>query len=232
VRTDEYGTRYFEYHLRGELVGTRSRTTDGEAWDQALKNERRHGPERTWSRDGVLIFESHWLDGKEHGTARQWSDDGTLIGMYHMQHGTGLDLWRSNRTWVLSEERNQQDGTLHGFTRWWNGDQRTIRDESHYRQGQEHGIFREWNNKGRLRRGFPRYFVGGQRVDKRQYERARQADDALPPYRQEDNSPERPLPAEYLEQVAARIGPRRCGECSHLIGQLFCTACPACEASV
>jgi hypothetical protein len=227
-RTDEQGCMHFSYYLNGEQVGSRTLGPDGDIWDQALKDGEQHGPERMWNEKGVLVFESRYERGKEHGTARQYSDDGVLIGMYHMEHGTGLDLWRCNLTWTLREERQLRHGERHGFTRWWNEDQRTVWMEEHYIDGQEHGVFRSWNTKGRLARGYPRYYVGGKKVTKRQYLRACRDDPTLPPFREQDNDPERALPQEYLDQVARGIGPRRCGECGIILGTTGVSRCPAC----
>ena len=59
-------------------------------------------------------------------------------------------------------------------------------NELHWRKGRLHGIEREWNPKGRLRRGWPRYFVAGRRLDKRRYLRACAGDTSLPEFRSQD----------------------------------------------
>jgi hypothetical protein len=66
----------------------------------------------------------------------------------------------------------------------------------------EHGVFRAWNARGRLRRGYPQYFVDGKRVRKRRYLKGSAADPSLPPFREEENRPDRKLPVEYLDQLA------------------------------
>jgi hypothetical protein len=228
VRTDER-SQLFEYVLNGQVIGTQT-LSDDEAWDTQLKNGERHGIERYVNAQGVITFESHYENGREHGTSHQWSEDGVLIGLYHMDRGSGLDLWRCNLTWTLSEERAHDDGRLHGFTRWWNFDQRTVWDEHHLYEGREHGIFREWNRNGRLCRGFPKYYIAGNRVNRREYRRACLTDPTLPPCLDEENSPERPLPQEYLNQVTQGIGPRRCLHCKAIIGELFATICPHCTS--
>ncbi|KAB8140352.1 hypothetical protein F8S13_24285 [Chloroflexia bacterium SDU3-3] len=111
-----------------------------------------------------------------------------------MEHGTGVDLWFGGPG-TLAEERHCLDGDRHGYERWWNSDNRTIWLEGHFWHGEEHGIFREWSARGRLRRGYPRYFVAGQQVDRRRYERARRVDPSLPPPLANENAPLRPLPA-------------------------------------
>lgn len=152
------------------------------------------GERRDWYDNGALHSESFYIDGKEHGTAKQFDSDGSLIGTYAMDHGTGVDLWYRERG-VLSEERHYFDGAMHGFERWWNGDNETVWRERNFQAGLEHGIERQWNNEGRLRRGFPRYFMRGEQVTKRQYLKARELDPSLPEFRDEDNDSHRELPA-------------------------------------
>lgn len=55
-------------------------------------------------------------------------------------------------------------------------------------------IQRQWTANGKLRRGYPQYFVQGERVNKRHYVQACRADPTLPPWRAEDDQPQRPLP--------------------------------------
>jgi hypothetical protein len=186
--------------LDGKVVGYRVRTVAGRlVREHGLKDGRRHGPWRQWDDEGRLAFETSYLDGLEHGIARQWID-GQLQITYRMDRGTGVDLWVAFGS--LSEERHMKDGYRHGYERWWNWDDRTVRREGHYRMGREYGIFREWNAAGRVRRGYPRYFVDGRRVTRREYLHARRSDPSLPPILAEDNEPTRRLPPEYLAQQA------------------------------
>ena len=83
---------------------------------------------------------------------------------------------------------------------WLNEDQRSVWIERHWIRGNLHGIERKWNEQHRLRRGWPRYFVGGERVNKRQYLRAAKQDPALPRFDKRDHLPERRFPAN-LRQV-------------------------------
>jgi hypothetical protein len=89
--------------------------------------------------------------------------------------------------------------------RWWTHDEtghnEKVYDESHYRHGTQHGIFRRWNENDKLSRGYPQYYVNGERVTKRQYERACRTDPTLPPFRAEDNLPQRPLPEAMLKMM-------------------------------
>lgn len=194
-RVDQAGNKVFRCVVDGQVVGKRIRDTSGAlAWEFQVKDGgEKHGLERQWAPDGTLEFETTYVDGREHGVARQW-DHGKLLGTYQMEHGTGVDLWRDS-SGALLEERYVKDGYRDGFERWWRGDNATVSDEGHFKHGQEHGIFRRWNARGRLCRGYPRYVVDGVRVTKRRYLRACAADPSLPLFREDENRPERPLPA-------------------------------------
>ncbi|NTU80110.1 MAG: hypothetical protein HGA45_12010 [Chloroflexales bacterium] len=183
------------YELDGAGVGLRCWSEDGSlAMEYGMRGGVRHGPFRTYWENGQASEEATYVDGKEHGLTRQYDAEGALIGSYTMDHGTRVDLW-FDRVGVLSEERHYLDGERHGYERWWCGDNATVWQEEHYRHGEAHGISRQWNDKGRLRRGFPRYFVDGEQVTRRQYERACRADVTLPSIVPEENLPGRQLPA-------------------------------------
>ena len=167
-----------------------------------IKDGRQHGYELRWHNNGVLLSALPYRNGLEHGIARQWSADGELKLTYEMRKGTGIDLWGV----PLSEERHFEQGILNGFERWWDGNDRTVFEERHWRADQWHGIQRSWNDQGRLRRGFPKYFVAGNKVTKRQYLAACKNDPSLPPYRKKDDKPTRPLPIEYTKQMKEKWG--------------------------
>lgn len=188
------------YYRDGQCVGYRWWSESGAVtMEYGLKDGQMHGPFRTWHDNGQLCEESSYEHGMEHGVARQYDWDGSLIGSYTMVHGTGVDLWFA-AAGVLTEERHYLDGQRHGYERWWGCCDQLIYEESHFRHGQEHGIQRQWNSAGRLRRGYPRYFVAGARVTRRQYERARRTDPTLPPFVAADNAPTRPLPKALTPQ--------------------------------
>lgn len=139
----------------------------------------------------------------EHGTAYQWASDGRLVGSYTMEHGAGIDLWWQSwpdGTAELSEARWYCDGLRHGFE-WQFFERGGLSDERHWREGVLHGIEREWNFKGGLRRGFPRYWVSGERVTKPQYVRAASRDASLPAFRTEDNKARRAFPPEVARHL-------------------------------
>src|SRR2546426_10893870 len=161
--------------LNGKLVGIRWFHETGEvAYECPLKNGVIHGIEYHSDIPGKLLSAEPYTNGLPHGTARQWSQDGSkLMGSYTMRHGTGIDLWRCERSEngfpYLSEARYVKDGKWHGFEWWLNEDQKSVWQERHFRNNQMHGIERSWNQRGRLHRGYPRYWVNNVRRTKRQY---------------------------------------------------------------
>ena len=199
VMTETYedgSKRTADYQIGGETVGRRFWNSSGIlGMEYGLKDERMHGLFRTWYENGQLLHISYYIEGKEHGEAKQYDENGNQIGSYVMERGTGLDLWYHNQGGSLAEEREYCDGKLHGYERWWNEDNQTVHEESHFWNGVEHGIFRSWNRQHKLSRGYPRYFIHGKRVTKREYVRACHADPTLPPFIVEDNQPFRKLPA-------------------------------------
>jgi antitoxin component YwqK of YwqJK toxin-antitoxin module len=192
-RYDSGAKQRATYLIDGKEIGFRWWEESGALGIEfGLKDSVKHGLYRDWFSDGTLSEDAWYHEGKEHGEHRQFLD-GVVIATCTMVHGTGLDLWY-NEPGVLAEERAMLDGERHGFERWWTGDNQTIYEESHFYHGTEHGIFRQWNRKGRLSRGYPRYYVNGQRVTKRQYLRACLTDLTLPPFDAADNDPHRNLP--------------------------------------
>jgi hypothetical protein len=147
--------------------------------------------------------------GFEHGVARQWGDDGRLLGTYRMNRGTGIDLWwdetwRKPRRRYLAEVHSLRRGLPHGFEWWLDEDQRSVSQERHWQDGELHGIERNWNRYRRLRRGFPKYFVAGRQVTRREYLRAAMTDSSLPQFREKDNRPRRDFPREIARHLGAR----------------------------
>ncbi len=185
------------FYQNGEPVGFREWLETGVLIiELTYRNQRWHGSERRWHDDGRLYHVSFFVDGFEHGVSHQYDEDGSLMGTYSMQRGTGLDRW-FQKAGFLAEERQFVNGEKHGYERWYDepSEDRTIWQEDHYKSGVNHGIFREWNAKGRLRRGFPQYFVNGEKVTKRRYGTAQKHDPFLPQFRAIDNDPHRePLP--------------------------------------
>jgi hypothetical protein len=201
------GTRQrAEYWLDGEQVGLRTFHPTGELEDEySFRHGVKHGMQYRCDLPGQLGSAEPYENGVPHGTAYQWSYyDGRLIGTYTLEHGTGIDLWRqdwSDGTVTLTEVHSMRNGCSHGWEWWVNHDQRSVHEERHWMDGELHGIERQWNMQGRLRRGYSRYWVHGKRVTRRQYLRAAASDPTLPPFRPEDNNPERAFPPEIAEHL-------------------------------
>jgi hypothetical protein len=189
-------------------VGIRTFEENGQLqYECPLRNDLRHGTVYFFE-SGSVSFLEPYRHGFAHGTAKQWSDEGELLGTYTMKHGTGWDLWRCKANWefgsiYLSEARYYKDGKRHGFE-WWldSDDQSQVWQESHFLENLSHGVEREWNSEGKLRRGYPKYWVRGQRVTKRQYLSACTKDSTLPAFRLKDNKPHRGFPPEVREHCA------------------------------
>lgn len=177
------------YRVDGEIVALITWNQDGTICSEMpIRHDMSHGVCREWGDDGQLIWECRYVRGREHGVIRQWSPDGRLLGLYKMVHGTGHDLWFDDDG-RIAEECYRVAGHLHGLERRWDG--RTLYRECFWKDGYCHGIEREWRNPHRLARGYPGYYVAGERVSKRQYLRAAQRDPTLPAFREQENHPRR-----------------------------------------
>jgi hypothetical protein len=183
----------------GRLIGYRYYDDNGRLQiETALKDGTNHGRAIHWNDDGTLNFIEPYFEGKVHGTAKQYQN-GKVIGTYKMSHGTGYDVWRNqiaDGPIYVSEIHSMRDGSMHGFEWWLNEDQKSVHEEKHWYGGSYHGIEREWHWSGKLRRGYPKYWVHGEAVTKRQYVKLAQKDPTLPPFRLKDNLPRREFPPE------------------------------------
>jgi hypothetical protein len=195
----------------GIVVGERSYDQDGTlVVETPLRDGKKHGVELHWHDGGDSLESAEpFHAGLPHGTARQWAEDGGLLGTYTLKHGSGLDLWRSQQCEdglvYLSEVHSLKNGQPHGYEWWLNENQRSVWAERHWQEGQLHRIEREWNLQGRLRRGFPRFYVLGERVNKRAYLKACKADPSLPAFRGEDNAPARSFPSAVAKELGRRF---------------------------
>ena len=192
--------RVAECVQNGIVVGLRSYAPDGMLVKETpLKNGLKHGREFTWNENGHLELIEPYFEGKIHGTARQYDDHDRVIGTYKMVHGTGYDIWRSTRdggrAWI-TEIFTMRDGLLHGYEWWVNADQRSVSLERHWREGEYHGIERMWNASGQLKRGYPKYWINGRGITRREYLRAASTDATLPVFQAKDNMSRRRFPAE------------------------------------
>lgn len=200
-----------EYFVGGQRVGARGFDAEGNLQgDCGWRDGQLHGTSYRIDTPGRLLSATPYSRGLEHGIARQWGEDGRLLGTYRMHHGTGIDLWwgetwRKPRRRYLAEVCFHRRGQPHGFEWWINEDQVSVNEERHWRDGQKHGIERDWNLKGRLRQGYPKYFVAGQQVPRRQYIKAAASDASLPQFRKAENRPRRI----FLPVIARHLGDRR-----------------------
>lgn len=198
------GKKSARYLVGGEDVGSRS--WDEEGWlefESARRGGVRHGREYRFYPSGQPLDQDTYRDGRLHGVCRQWAEDGSVLVTSRMANGCGLSLWCDNCTGKFAEETFFPREGERGYKRFWNDDEKTVREEEVWGPGKG-SILRQWNARGRPRRGFPRFFLGGEKATKRQYLRACQDDPTLPPYRPEDDDPHRELPAEYLAQREKR----------------------------
>jgi antitoxin component YwqK of YwqJK toxin-antitoxin module len=162
-----------------------------------LKEGKKHGREYTWNDEGSLESIEPYFEGKLHGLSRQYGRKGNVIGTYRCVYGTGLDIWRQEKedgTVFVSEIHSLKDGLPHGYEWWLEVDQHTVWQERHWREGLLHGIERVWNNKSKLHRGYPKFWIQDQAVTKRKYLKTVEVDKTLPPFRVEDNHPQRQFP--------------------------------------
>lgn len=202
-----------ECRWQGELVGYRFYLKDGTLLvETPLKDGQKHGREYRWSWPDGKKLESvePYVAGKLHGTAKQYSpQSGKVIGRYTFVHGTGFDIWRSwcgdraDGQYAIAEIHSYQNGFHQGYDWWLNADQQSVWDESHWHADQKHGIERCWNQVGKLSRGYPKYWLHGEPVTKRQYIRAAQTDQTLPPFCEQDNLPQRSFPPSIQRLLSA-----------------------------
>ena len=190
--------------LNGEVVGQRGYNEEGKlVTETPMRNGNKHGREYQWDDDGRLSLIEPYVNGKVHGTAKQYGRDGSIIGTYSLRYGTGYDLWRvenEDGEIHISEVHSLRDGLPHGFERWLTMKPHILSHERHWHEGEFHGIERQWNAAKKLSRGFPQYWIKGDRVTKRKYLQAAKTDLSLPPFRLQDNSPRRKFPSE-IEQL-------------------------------
>jgi antitoxin component YwqK of YwqJK toxin-antitoxin module len=194
-----------EFWLDRKHVGTRLYFESGNPeHEYSLKSGKKHGIEYWWFPNGKLDSAEPFVDGVPHGVAKQWDHEGRRLGTYKMTRGTGIDLWRQRSkdgsVW-LSEIMYCKNGRRHGFEWRVNEDQKTVYIERHWHNGHLHGIEREWNRNGRLCRGYPKFFVAGVQVTKRQYQRLCVDDPTLPSFNPNYNDPTRRFPTEIATHL-------------------------------
>jgi hypothetical protein len=182
----------------GRVVGRRFYNEKGRiVRETPLRDGKKHGNEIEWDDDGTLLSVEPYFEGQIHGRAKQYGRSGKVIGTYRIVHGTGYDIWRGE-WWEgfapVSEVHSLQGGVPHGYEWWLDADQRSLNHERNWCGGKYHGIERRWNHRRKLHRGYPKYWVRGEAVTKRQYLKAAKSDKTLPRFRSRDNSPRRQFP--------------------------------------
>jgi MORN repeat variant len=206
-RAVEGSVGFTECILDGCVVGRRIYYENGKLLRETpLRDGRKHGKEFEWDEDGTLLSVEPYFEGQIHGLAKQYGRDGKVIGTYRFVHGTGYDIWRWE-WWKgfapVSEIHSMRDGVPHGYEWWLEPDQRNVHHERHWYHGNYHGIERRWNYRRNLRRGYPKYWIQGEAVTKRQYMRAGKFDKSLPPFQPQDNLPRRRFPP-LIQRVLLR----------------------------
>jgi hypothetical protein len=184
--------------VNGRVVGRRIYGEKGNiVRETSLREDKKHGNEIEWDDDGTLLSVEPYFEGRIHGLAKQYGRNGKVIGTYRFVHGTGYDIWRWE-WWEgfapVSEVHSTQDGVPHGYEWWLDSDQRSVDHERHWCEGKFHGIERRWNHREKLQRGYPKYWIRGEAVSKRQYLKVAKSDKTLPRFRTKDNSPRRQFP--------------------------------------
>lgn len=190
------------YFVGRKMIGGRLWWEHGQTvfLEYGLKDGKKHGNELQFHEDGLLLSVEPYRNGKAHGKAIQFATNGSVLIYYLMRNGVGMDLWCDDDGNLSEEHYYPANGEL-GYNRWWNEDNKSIwREESWLNGLGWHGILRDWNGKGRLCRGFPQFYVNGERLTKRQYLSAGESDLSIPPYVPEQDQPYRTLPKEYLAQ--------------------------------
>ena len=199
--------RVTECILDGQVVGQRAYDGDGNRRvETPLKNGKRHGREYIWDEEGALESVEPYVNGKLHGLAKQYNPKGKVIGTYRFVHGTGYDIWRHERddgSIGISEIFTVFDGALNGFEWWLRDDQHSVSHERNWKQGKYHGIERMWNHKNTFRRGYPKYWIDGQKVSRRVYLKAAEKDETLSSYKESENRPHREFPAD-IEKLLSK----------------------------
>jgi antitoxin component YwqK of YwqJK toxin-antitoxin module len=185
---------FAKYLLGGQLVGRRQWNQNGVLeYDQAWREGRPFGTSRRWHDNGQLMWEAPSRNGLAHGICRQWDENGKLLGAVRMKMGTGVDLWWGDGPQFPTEERHYLKGERHGYERI-RSRRNEVFQESHFHHDAEHGVFRQWNGQ-KLDRGYPKFYILGKKVNKRQYLTASKKDATLPPYLEKEDSPRR-MPVE------------------------------------
>ena len=156
------------YYVKGELIGKRTFRGKSELLEHecSYKNGLLHGFEYYWHRNGQLNAKILYVEGREHGDAFIWGPRGDLLGTYHMEHGTGLQLWWNefDGKAQLTVARQMVEGRQNGFEFWFQWHRPgVLQKESWWKNGVMHGIQRQWDDDD-LISDYPKYWINGREV--------------------------------------------------------------------
>jgi antitoxin component YwqK of YwqJK toxin-antitoxin module len=100
------------------------------------KLEKKHGRQREWNINGVLINDCHYDNGVLHGICKQYYPSGQLEHQYQYYNGKRHGTW--TKYFPLNNDNNIENTEefTSGETQLWL--------EYHFNHGEEVGIFREW----------------------------------------------------------------------------------------
>lgn len=187
------------YLLGSDCVGWRQFEENGVCTlEVPLAGGKQHGVVYSWFESGSLMAAEPWLNGLAHGTSAQWDEQGVLVGTYEMANGTGLDLWWhrcfEGPGHFLAEARYMVGGERTGYEWWLNEDGGSVHEETHWLRDAAHGIHRQWGQGGALLKGFPKFFIAGEEVDRAAYEEHSAHGPTLPHYRAAEDEPSRTFP--------------------------------------
>jgi hypothetical protein len=198
LRTDDAGRKTAsEFWLNGQCVGRAEWEASGAPWRAVGLRGGLLTGHRLEYHEGAVSYAEPFVEGLTHGWAKQYGPRGRLLLASPFQRGTGIDYW-CDRHGRLAEEHPIVSGRISGCDRWWDENQRTVYQETGWLDGEAHGLHREWTG-GTLSRGFPRFFIRGQRVSKREYLAAARTDSTLPTYTRQEDLPDRALPERFLQ---------------------------------
>jgi len=177
--------------LGGQVVGTRDYQKNGRlAIERPIKRGVQHGRSYSFHDGGGVQCREPYRNGLPDGVCHQWDERGAWLGSYRLRAGTGYDVWRERlgrRKPFVSEIHAMRQGLPHGFEWWfWRHGPGGLWSERHWVRGKRHGIERTWTIWGSLEKGYPKFWVAGRPVSRRDYLRKAAADRTLPRLRDED----------------------------------------------
>jgi len=191
VRNGAIWLRRVKCLLGRRLVGTRDYQKNGRlAIERPIKNGLQHGRSYSFHDGGRVECREPYRNGLPDGVCHQWDDRGRWLGSYRLRAGSGYDVWRDRmggRKPFVTEIHAMRGGLPHGYEWWfWRQGAGGLWSERHWRRGKRHGIERTWTMRGSLEKGYPKFWVAGKPVSRREYLRRAAKDRTLPRLRDND----------------------------------------------